>query len=106
MGLLKSSASLLCRALRIVSSQFEEMTFSKLFTLAVTTSTLATGSVLGQRYSNFLVKRSDGTVAGAEDGTSYFWNSTGTSAQCPTLLSTDLQTSLLQFDALFPPESV
>ena len=79
------------------------MTFSKLFTLAVSASTLATASVLGQ---NFPVKRSEGTVAGAEDGTCYHWNSTGTSAQCPTLLLTDLQTSLVQFDPLFPPESV
>lgn len=74
------------------------MTFSKLFTFAVSVSALTTAYVLGP------VKRSAGTVAGAEDGTSYFWNSTETSAQCPTLLPADLQTSLVQFDGLFPRE--
>lgn len=84
------------------------MIFSKLFTLAVSASTLAAAFVPGleQRHSNFQVKRSEGTVAGAEASTSYYWDSIKTSAQCPTLLVTDLQTSLVQFDPLFLPESV
>ncbi|KAH8803427.1 bacterial alpha-L-rhamnosidase-domain-containing protein [Xylogone sp. PMI_703] len=80
------------------------MAFPKLFTLMVAASTLTTASVLGQRYANFPVKRSEGTVAGAEEGISYFWNTADTSEQCPTLLANDLQTSLVQFDGLFPPE--
>ncbi|KAL9615809.1 MAG: hypothetical protein Q9160_009242 [Pyrenula sp. 1 TL-2023] len=80
------------------------MTFSKLLTLAVSASALATASTLKQRHPNLPVKRSDGTIIGAEPGISYQWNSTGTSAQCPALLVTDLQTSLTQFDSLFPPQ--
>ena len=75
------------------------MTFFTLFILAVS------AFVLGQRHSNFPVKRSEGIVVGAEDGTSYAWESTGTSASCPTLLVPDLQASLVQFDPLFPPQS-
>lgn len=82
------------------------MASSKIFALAVSACALATASGLAQRHPGFSFKRSQGTVAGAENGTSYYWNSTSTIAQCPDLTTADLQTSLEQFNGLFPPESV
>lgn len=81
------------------------MAFSKIFTLAVSAFALAAASRL-QRNSDLSVKRSQGIIPGAENSTSYTWNSTGTSAQCPSLTPADLQTSLSEFDSLFPPELV
>lgn len=78
------------------------MAFFKTLTLAVSVASVACASVLGQGYSHLPTKRSSGTVAGAEDGTSYTWSSDGTSAQCPDLPTADLVTSLDQFDGIFP----
>lgn len=80
------------------------MFFRKALALTVSATSLVTAAVLGS--SHTLTKRSDGTVAGAEDGTSYHFNSTGTSAQCTQLSVADLESSLAQFDSLFPPQSV
>lgn len=79
------------------------MSIYRTLALGVSTATLVTASFLGQSPS-FPVKRSDGIVAGAENGTSYSYSLTKTSEQCPTLLTADLQTSLQEFDGLFPPE--
>lgn len=78
------------------------MAFSKFLTLAVSAASLACASVLGQGYAHLPTKRSSGTVAGAEDGTSYTWYSDGTTAQCPDLPTADLVTSLDHFDGIFP----
>lgn len=67
--------------------------------------TLVTAAIL-EHNPLLPVKRSEGTVAGAENGTSYYYKLTATSAQCPSLLVADLQTSLGEFDGLFPPELV
>ena len=80
------------------------MFFSKALVLIVSTTSLVTATVLGA--SGTLSKRTEGTVAGAEDGVSYHYNLTGTSAQCIELSVADLESSLEQFDTLFPPESV
>lgn len=78
------------------------MGFSKILTISVWAASLASASVLGQSYAHLPTKRSSGTVAGAEDGTSYTWYSDGTTAQCPNLPVADLETSLDQFDGIFP----
>ncbi|KAJ4386703.1 hypothetical protein N0V93_009601 [Gnomoniopsis smithogilvyi] len=79
------------------------MSIYTIFALGVSASTLVTASILGHSHS-LPVKRSNGIVAGEKNGTSYSYNLTTTSAQCPTLLAADLQTSLEEFDGLFPPE--
>ncbi|KAG8157092.1 hypothetical protein KVR01_013082 [Diaporthe batatas] len=71
-------------------------------TLAVSAASLASASVLGQGHAHRPTKRSSGTVAGAEAGTFYTWSSDGTTAQCPDLPTADLETSLDQFDGIFP----
>lgn len=81
------------------------MSVYKVLAFGFTASTLVAASILGRSPSS-PVKRSDGIVAGAENGTTYYYNLTATSAQCPTLLTDDLQTSLEEFDGLFPPEQV
>lgn len=78
------------------------MAFSKFLTLAVSAASLVSASVLGQGFAHLPTKRSSGTVDGAEDGTSYTWYSDGTTAQCPDLPVADLETSLDQFDGIFP----
>ncbi|CAN8100654.1 unnamed protein product [Discula destructiva] len=81
------------------------MLFSQAFFLVLFIGSPATAAVAGQsHYWSFPVKRSQGIVAGAENGTYYHYNSTGTSAQCAELSVADLQASLAQFDSLFPPE--
>ncbi|KAL1880068.1 hypothetical protein Daus18300_001431 [Diaporthe australafricana] len=74
----------------------------KALVLAVSTTSLVTASVLGS--SHTWSRRSEGTVAGAEDGVSYHFNSTGTSDTCVGLSVADLESSLVQFDTLFPPQ--
>lgn len=81
------------------------MSIYRVFALGISTGTVVAASILGQNPS-FHDKRSEGIVAGARNDTSYYYNLTATSAQCPTLLTDDLQTSLEEFDGLFPPESV
>lgn len=72
---------------------------------AIVAGTLASAASVGQSHSwSSPAKRSEGTVLGAENGTSYYFNSTGTSATCTELSVADLQASLVQFDPLFPPE--
>lgn len=81
------------------------MSIHRAFALGISTATLVSASLFGQR-SSLPVKRSDGIVAGVDNSTSYYYNLTETSQQCPTLLAADLQTSLEEFDALFPQELV
>lgn len=81
------------------------MPLYRIFALGVSAATLVTASILGQSHP-FPVKRSDGIVTGATNGTFYPYKLTATSAQCPSLLTADLQTSLKRFDAMFPPELV
>jgi len=80
------------------------MISSKLFALAVSASTLVSASVVVKKDASLPVKRDDGTVVGAVDGVSYYWNTTGTVAQCPSLTVPDLDTSLVSFDNFFPAE--
>lgn len=81
------------------------MSTYRTFALGILTATLVSASVFGQS-PPIQVKRSDGIVAGVDNSTSYYYNLTETSQQCPTLLAADLQTSLEEFDALFPQQLV
>lgn len=78
------------------------MFFWEALVLTISTASLGTAAVLGSSYAG--VKRSEGTVPGAEDGTSYHFNSTGTSETCAGLSVADLESSLARFDPLFPPQ--
>lgn len=80
------------------------MFFWKALALTVSTTSLVGAAALGS--SHTVTQRSEGTVAGAEEGTSYYFNSTGTSEQCGGLSVADLESSLAQFDTLLPPSSV
>lgn len=80
------------------------MFFWKALALTATTASIVAGTRLGP--SHTWTQRSEGTVPGAEDGTSYYFNSTGTSAECSGLSVADLESSLARFDSLFPPQSV
>lgn len=81
-----------------------KMYFLKALVLAVPTTHLVAAAILGSSHTE--IKRSEGTVPGAEEGTSYHFNSTGTSAQCAGLSVADLESSLERFDPLFPPQLV
>lgn len=87
-----------------VNRNAAKMFFWKALVLTVSTASLGTAAVLDSSHTG--IKRSEGTVPGAEDGTSYHFNSTGTSEQCPGLSVADLESSLARFDPLFPPQSV
>ncbi|KAI3400775.1 hypothetical protein diail_1984 [Diaporthe ilicicola] len=78
------------------------MFFWKALALTVSTTSLVTAAALGS--SHTVTQRSEGIVPGAEDGTSYYFNSTGTSETCAGLSVADLESSLEKFDTLFPPE--
>ncbi|KAJ0107463.1 hypothetical protein J7T55_007652 [Diaporthe amygdali] len=78
------------------------MFFWKALVPTISTTSLVAAAILGS--SHIGIKRSEGTVTGAEDGTSYHFNSTGTSAQCAGLSVADLESSLARFDSLFPPQ--
>lgn len=81
-----------------------KMFFLKALVLTVSTTRLAAAAILGSSHTD--IKRSEGTVPGAEEGTSYHFNSTGTSAQCAGLSVADLESSLERFDPLFLPQLV
>lgn len=92
------------KTISVVNHIATKMFFWKALVLAVSTTSLATAAVLDSSHTES--KRSDGTVAGAEDGTSYYFNSTRTTDQCGGFTAEDVESGLVQFDPLFIPQSV
>lgn len=104
--LVKKSAYLLCytKTISVLNRNTAKMFLLKALALAISTTSFATAAVLSS--SRTESKRSDGTVAGAEDGTSYYFNSTRTTDQCGGFTAEDVEAGLTQFDPLFLPQSV